>query len=574
MASEVVKIVRIDLLTESSKEEVLSGERVVEGGRFLTSRIVNEEVPPGCDPLGPFNKLIFAGGAFSGTTLTSTGRFSAGGKSPLTGGIKESNAGGTFADCLATLGLRALVLEGQPDDPDQLRIILVNSDGIAFLPAEEYRGVGINELFKVLRDRFGRDASIAAIGPGGERRLRAAGICCSEPEDMLGVRVAARGGLGAVMGSKGIKAVVVQGDSGHRRRPVRAEAFSAHLREFAELLRNAPSTGKSMPNYGTTPMVQFMNTMGGLPTNNFLAGRFEDAAGIGAERFTELLDKRGGAGRHGRRCMRICQVRCSNVFPGPDGEHVVSPLEYETLAMMGSNLGIGDLDTVARLNRICNDQGLDTIDVGVAIGVAMDCGVLPFGDEKAALGLMDEVIRGTPLGRVIGSGAAVTGAVLGAKRVPVVKNQAVSAYDPRVIKGTGVTYATSPQGGDHGAGLTVFMPIDHGKPEGQAEASRKQQITRAALDAVGICGFCGSALAGRYNLVTSLLEDYYDLELGEGYFDELGRRVIRMEKSFNTKAGFGPAHDRLPEFFASEGLAPTGQVFDVSDEDLDRTLEF
>ena len=248
-------------------------------------------------------------------------------------------------------------------------------------------------------------------------------------------------------------------------------------------------------------------------------------------------------------------------------------MEYETIGLMGSNLGLDNLDEIARLNWQANDLGLDTIDTGAALGVAAQAGLMRFGDAQGALALLDEARRNTPLGRVIGSGAGLCGKVLGVRRVPVVKNQAISAYDPRAIKGTGVTYATTPQGADHTAGLTIRARVDHLSPEGQAKLSRGTQLNMAGYDTLGACIFAGFGFAAVPGVIRDLLNARYGWQVDDGILQELGMETIRLEREFNRRAGFTAADDRLPEWMAEEALAPTGAVFDVPAADLDGVFD-
>ena len=311
------------------------------------------------------------------------------------------------------------------------------------------------------------------------------------------------------------------------------------------------------------------NSLGCLPTRNFSDGQFEGAETISGEYMREELLRRGGQSNPTHACMAGCIIRCSNVVGGEDGKEIVSPLEYETIGLMGSNLGIDNLDIIARMNYVVNDLGLDSIDVGAALGVAAEAGLMQFGDGERALELLAEIRQGTPLGRMLGSGAAVTGRVLGIRRVPVVKGQAISAYDPRAIKGTGVTYATTPQGADHTAGLTVRAKVDHTKPEGQAGLSRTAQLNNAGYDTLGVCVFAGFGFAATPESIRDLLNARYDLQVGTDILHVLGRKTIEIEREFNRRAGFTPADDRLPEWMTEEPLQPHNSVFDVPAEDLD-----
>jgi aldehyde:ferredoxin oxidoreductase len=217
---------------------------------------------------------------------------------------------------------------------------------------------------------------------------------------------------------------------------------------------------------------------------------------------------------------------------------------------------------------------LDSIDIGAALGVAVQAGYMSFGDTARALELIHEIRANLPLGRIIGSGAALAGKILGIRRVPVVKGQAISAYDPRAIKGTGVTYATSPQGADHTAGLTIRAKIDHLNPQGQMEVSRKAQINMAGYDTLGACIFAGFGFAAAPESIRDLLNARYGWQVDISILQDLGKQTLLLEREFNRRAGFTPADDRLPEWMTEEALPPTQAVFDVSTEDLDQVFNW
>lgn len=561
---------RIDVRTQTLSQEPVPSTWDHLGGRGLLARILLDEVDAGCDPLGPRNRLVFAPGLLVGHMLSSCDRISVGAKSPLTGGIKESNAGGSTGLALTHLGIKALILEDQPRTPGGW-ILHLSPNGAHFTPAGDLAGRGVYDAAPRLVERYGRKAAIALIGPGGELGLLSSGIQNLD-KDRVPSRINARGGLGAVMGSKGIKAIVIDASQGQRPPIADPIAFRKAQQEFNKALMAAEQT-QVYADYGTAAMTMMCNGFGGLPTRNFSAGEFEAAEALSGETLRELLLARGGESDTTHACMAGCTIRCSNVFGGADGKAIVSPIEYETIGLMGSNLGIADLDTVARLNYEVNDLGLDTIEIGAALGVAAEAGLWQFGDGVRAMELVTEIRQATPLGRILGNGAAVTGRVFGVRRVPVVKGQAISAYDPRAIKGTGVTYATSPQGADHTAGLTIRAKIDHRDPNGQAKVSRNTQVNMAGYDTLGACIFAGFGFAGSPLSIRDLLNARYGWETGEHILRELGRETILLEREFNRHAGFTAAHDRLPEWMTTEALPPYGPVFDVPEEELDRIFE-
>jgi aldehyde:ferredoxin oxidoreductase len=549
------------------------------GGRGLIPRILLDEVSPLCDPLGPFSKLLFTPGLLVGHMLSSCDRLSVGGKSPLTGGVKESNAGGTTALKLTHLGIKALIVEGAPVDAGWW-VVHLDQGGGRFEPADDPAwgsergliGLGVYEAAPRLLERYGSQVAIALIGPGGEMCLASAGVQNLD-KDREPSRIAARGGLGAVMGAKRIKAIVIDATGGEKPPIADPTLYRDAAKRYTEALLAHPQTA-AYADYGTAAMTMLCFSHGGLPTRNFSSGDFAGAEKISGEAMRELILARGGEGQTTHACMPGCVIRCSNCYAGSDGKKITSPVEYETIGLLGANLGIDDLDVIAHLNRQINDLGLDTIEVGAALGVAAEAGLMAFGDGQRALELLDEIRRGTPLGRVLGQGAVVAGKVFGVTRVPAVKGQAISAYDPRAIKGTGVTYATSPQGADHTCGLTIRAQVDHLAPQGQAELSLNAQINMAGYDTLGACLFGGFGFAAAPGAIRDLIKGQFGWDLGEAALQVLGRETLVLECAFNRAAGFTAADDRLPEWMTIEPLPPHGAVFDVPAEDLDGVFDW
>lgn len=561
-----MSVLRVNLQTGQIRYEETPEAWQRLGGRGLVARFLLDEVPARCDPMGAENKLIWAPGLLVGHMLSSCDRISVGGKSPLTGGIKEANAGGTTGLKMVWMGLSALIVEGDPAADYGWKILVVTSDGARLEDAGDLVGLGLKDTALRLTERFGKKIGISAIGQGGERRYYTAGITHIDKDRNL-TRISARGGLGAVMGSKRLKAIVFDCPQSNQPPLADKELFRDASRRYIARLKEHPQTSQIYTFYGTAAMVQLCGSLGGMPTRNFSAGSFEDAEKISGETIHDLNQSRGGEVSHA--CMPGCTIKCSNVYAGPDGEMLVTPLEYETIGLMGSNLGLNDPDVIARMNDIANDLGIDTIDVGAAIGVVAEAGWMTYGDGARALEIMDEVRRDTALGRIVAGGAALAGKILGVGRVPVVKGQAMSAYDPRAIKGTGVTYATSPQGGDHTAGLTVRAKVNHLDPDVQVELSRNAQYNTAGYDSLGACVMGSFGFALDPTIVPDLVNGRYGWGVGSGYLRELGRETILLEREFNRRAGFSAAEDRIPKWMQREALPPMNGVFDVPEEALD-----
>jgi aldehyde:ferredoxin oxidoreductase len=552
------------------------------GGRAMTTAIVSKEVPPLCHALGAENKLVIAPGLLSGTTAAMSGRISIGCKSPLTGTIKESNAGGQGAQVMARLGYAAIVVEGMPQG-DELYKILINKDGVKIVSGAELKQLGNYDLVDKLRAEYGEKVAIISIGPAGEHKMCAASIAVTDMEQRP-TRHAGRGGVGAVMGAKGIKAIILDDAGMAMRQPKDPDKFKAANQTFVAGLKKHPVTGEGLPAYGTNVLTNVLNEAGGYPTRNFSEGRFDTSAKISGETQAEVENQRGGKGSATHGCHKGCVIRCSGTFYDKNGNFLSKQPEYETVWAHGGNCGIDDLDAIAQMDRLDDDYGLDTIEMGATIGVAMEAGLAKFGDAEAAIKLLKEVGQATPLGRILGSGAAVTGKVFGVERVPVVKGQALPAYDPRAVQGIGVTYATSTMGADHTAGYAVATNIlgvggnvDPLKPEGQIELSRNLQIATAAVDATGMCLFIAFAVLDQpetFQALIDMLNAFYGLSLTADDVAALGKSILKNERDFNKAAGFTAEHDRLPRFFKIEKLAPHGVVFDVKDEELDTVFNW
>ena len=578
------KILRINMGADGGPEVKVEplGDYAGLGGRAMTSGIVSKEVPPLCHPLGEDNKLVIAPGMLSGSVAAMSGRISVGCKSPLTGGIKESNSGGQPSQMLGRLGYAAIVLEGKPQK-ETLYKVFINKDGVDIKEDSSLCMLGNYDLVDKMKAEYGEKVHCISIGPAGEMKMAAASVAFTDMEQRP-TRHAGRGGTGAVMGAKGVKVIVIDDAGCAARPPADPEKFKAANKEFVAGLRKHPVTGEGLPAYGTNVLTNVINEAGAYPTRNFATGQFEGASKISGETQAELENERGGEGSATHGCHRGCVIRCSGTFYDKNGRFLTKQPEYETVWAHGGNCGIDDLEAIAQIDRLDDDYGLDTIEMGATIAVAMEGGVAKFGDAEAAINLVKEVGKGTPLGRILGNGAAVTGKAYGVERVPVVKGQSMPAYDPRTVQGIGVTYATTTMGADHTAGYAVATNImkvggdvDPLKPEGQVALSRDLQITTAAVDSTGMCLFIAFAVMDQpetFQALLDLINGFAGANLTADDVAELGKSVLKNERDFNMQAGLSNKDDRLPDYFMKEELAPHNITFQVSEEELDQVHNY
>ncbi len=579
-------ILRINMTDRTYRVEDVPEAYKHLAGRGMTSSIVADEVPPLCHPLGPNNKLVFSPGLVTGTAAPTSARLSVGGKSPLTGGIKEANAGTSWARDLVVMQVKAIVVEGQPKEKGKFWGVNLTWDRAAgkpkleFFDATEYAGKDLYKVFPQVYERFGDKVSIAGCGAAGEHGYGNSGVVFND-ESKRPSRYAGRGGMGAVMGSKGLKFILVN-DDGAPGVPIADKTlFDQGRKKMTEALMKHDITKPkgALNSYGTAVLINILNEAGGLPTRNFSSGRFEGAAAIAGESIFEGNKQRLGKELYNHACSPGCIIQCSNTWHNADGTEKSSCVEYESDWALGANCGIDNLDDIAEMIKLCNAYGLDTIETGVTIGVAMEAGVIKFGDSKGAINLIHEMGKGTPMGRILGSGTGPAGKTLGVTRVPAVKGQGMPAYEPRAVKGIGITYATSTMGADHTAGYTIAPEIlgvmgkqDPLSPEGKAALSRAFQATTAFIDTSGHCLFIAFAILDIASGYEGMIDEANGV-LGTNWTAAdilaLGGSILKKERAFNEAAGINKAADRVPEFMKLEPLPPHNQIFDVPDSALD-----
>ena len=437
---------------------------------------------------------------------------------------------------------------------------------VEFFNATEYTGKDVYDIYPEMFEKFGPRVSVASMGVVSEMGYSNSGIVFNDMHKRPS-RYAGRGGLGAVLASKRMKFIILDAKGAPGIEMVDKALFDEGRKKLIEAIRSHPISKPKggLNSYGTAVLVNILNEAGGLPTRNFSAGRFEGAAKTSGEAIFETNKERMGKEIYNHACSPGCIIQCSNTYYNPDQSEATSCIEYESTWALGANLGVEDLDDIAVMNQLCNAYGLDTIETGVTLGVAMEAGVIPFGDSKGAIQLIHEMGKGSPLGRTLSGGTGVTGQIYGVKRVPAVKGQGMPAYEPRAVKGIGITYATTTMGADHTAGYTICPEIlgvsgklDPLSAEGKAALSRAFQATTAFIDSSGHCLFIAfpildiaSGFEGMIQECNGILGTDWDADAIVAY----GSQTLKVERAFNEAAGLSKESDRIPEFM-KQNLCP------------------
>ena len=545
------RLLYVNMTDQTTSYEAFPEEWKLLGGRGLSAKIMTKECDPTCDALGPDNVLVMAPGVLSGTTAPTSGRISIGGKSPLTGGIKEANAGGNPGQHLMKLGIRAVVVKGQPADSEARYGLRIDEGEVSIVDAGEYKGMWNYALCEKLLENEKKSASVISIGPAGERRLSGASVACTDQDqERRPARHAARGGLGAVMGSKGLKWVLVDPGKAKTRQAADSKSFNGLNKKYSKDYLDGPQ----MFQHGTSSVVPLANMLNTFVYKNRTEGQSPDVETLDGARIVESFETRGG-GMHN--CMTGCIVKCSNIVHDADGNYKTSALEFETLTLLGGSCAIKTFDEVAELDRLCDEVGLDTIETGAAIAILMDSGGMEWGDSAGAIALLKEIAEGTDRGKMIGNGAVATGKKTGHKRVPHGRGQAIPAWDPRPLKATGVTYAAGPMGADHTAGLVV----NPGLTEDQlAQASQECQLVNMVCDSSGFCQFISPTLDD----IRSYYGILYGIEVSREEIANQGWECMQDEWNFNTAAGWKDEDNGLSDCLVEEGIGPDNAMkFDV-----------
>ncbi|UNC91007.1 aldehyde ferredoxin oxidoreductase family protein [Candidatus Contubernalis alkaliaceticus] len=542
------KVLRVNLSKGSIVKEDLPMDKAKAflGGRGLGAKMLSEEIAVGIDPLSEENKVFFITGPLTGTAAVASGRYMVVTKSPLNNVIASSNSGGYWGAELKFAGYDMIIVEGKSETPVYLYI---NDDKVEIRPADNYWGMTSIAVDKGLKEEVGDPkARVLNIGPAGENLSPIAAVLNDK------WRAAGRSGVGAVLGSKKLKAIVVRGSG--KAEVAQPDKFKEVVRENMKKIKENGVTGQGLPAYGTAVLVNIINENGVFPTNNFQFGVFPGAEETSGETLAEkYLKKKDACYRCPIACGRYCEV---------DGVGGGGP-EYETIWAMGADCGISDLKEIIRANRVCNEMGMDTISAGATIAAAMelfekgyikpeevDGPQLKFGNADAIVKWLEKMGRAEGLGAKLAQGSARLCEMYGAPELSMsVKKLELPAYDPRGIMGHGLQYATANRGGCHVRGYMISPEIlgspeklDRFALEGKAQWTKIFQDLTAVIDSLGLCLFTSFAMGAQD------YADMYNAAAGENLSAEdllaCGERIYNLERLFNLQEGYTAKDDTLP----------------------------
>ena len=553
------KIARINLSTGEIKVEKLDLDMAHKfiGGRGLGTKILYDEGVATVDPLSPENKLIYITGPMTGANAPSTGRYMVVTKSPLTGMIACSNSGGIWGAKLKYAGWDAIIVEGEAP---KWTYINIEDDKIELLDAQEYLGMMSEAMDTALKEKHGAEASVLNIGPAGEKKVLMAAIMNDKD------RAAGRSGVGAVMGSKKLKAIVVKASRRNLDNIADVDALKAATKRAMDVLMANPVTSSGLRQLGTAILVNIINNVGSLPTRNWQESYFENAEDISGEALAEKYLVKAGA------CYR-CPIACGRII-NVNG-HITGGPEYEPLWAYGANCGNNDLNVIDECNMLCNEYGLDAISVPCTIAAAMelyqrgaikeeDCAGVPleWGSTKALVEWTKRIGNPeTELDWLMSSGSARLCEHYGMPEISMsVKKQEMPAYDARGIQGIGITYATSNRGGCHVRGYMISpevlglpQQLDRTATDDKAVWAKTFQDLTAVIDSMGHCLFTSFAMGAQE--YTDLLNAATGTNHSVEEVLEIGDRIYNIERMFNKAAGMKPEDDRLPKRLLEEPIA-------------------
>ena len=552
------KIARINLTTGEIKTEPLDLDMAHKfiGGRGLGTKILYDEGAATVDPLSPENKLVYITGPMTGSATPSSGRYMVVTKSPLTGMIACANSGGIWGAKLKFAGWDALIVEGKAPEWTYINI---EDDKIELLDAREYLGVMSEEMDEKLKAKYGEQASVLSIGPAGENQVLLASIMNDKD------RAAGRSGVGAVMGSKNLKAIVVKANRRQLDNIADVDALKEATKRSLKILADNGVTGQGLRSYGTAVLVNIINNIGSFPTKNWQESYYPNADAISGETLAEKYLVKAGA------CYR-CPIACGRII-SHDGKTVGGP-EYEPLWAYGGDVGNDDLHVIDECNRLCNEYGLDAIGVPCTIAAAMElyqrgyikedeCGGVPltWGSTEALIEWTKRMgAPKTRLERLMSSGSARLCEAYGHPEYSMsVKKQEIPAYDARGIQGIGINYATANCGAAHVRGYMISPEVlglpeqlDRTVTEGKAGWTKIFQDLTAVIDSMGNCLFTSFALgAPEYaDMLNAATGTTWSVE----QLLEIGDRIYNIERMFNKAAGMKPEDDRLPKRLLTEPI--------------------
>ena len=590
------KLLRVNLTTGTVKSEPLNMDwaRQYIGSRGLGTKYLTSEIDPKVDPLSTENKIIWATGPLTGTMASTGGRYTVITKGPLTGAIACSNSGGYWGAELKMAGWDMVIFEGKSPKPVYLYI---NDDTAELRDAADIWGKSVWEteahLKTTLQDPLVR---VSSIGKAGENQVLFAAVV----NDLH--RAAGRSGVGAVMGSKNLKAIAVRGTKGvgNIRDP---KAFMAETFARKKILHEHPVTGQGLPTFGTQVLMNVINEVGALPTRNHRDVQFEGAKDISAEAMATPRKTDGKKHLVTNQACFGCTIACGRISKIDETHFTVQTkpqywgasggLEYEAAWALGAANGVNDLEALQYVNLLCNEEGIDPISFGATVGLVMELyemGVLtkeqigieaPFGSAKALAFLAEETVNGRGFGKEIGQGSKRLAAKYGHPDLSMSsKGQEFPAYDGRAIQGIGLAYATSNRGGCHLRGYTIASEVlgipvktEPTATEGKPELVKAFQDATAAFDSAGVCVFTTFAwsLPDLAPQLAAACDEGYTVEEVE----KIGERIWNMEREFNNAAGFTKADDSLPKRLKTEAAKSGGSIGTVSklDEMLPKYYE-
>ena len=544
------KILDIDLTSGSIETVPLDPEmaRLFLGGRGLGARLLWDLVGPEVKPLDPENALIFTTGPITASSSQTSNRFNVSTKSPLTDTILHANSGGWWGMQFKRTGYDALIVRGKSETPV---MISITAAGISIDDASHLWGKTVFETTEALGQNNNK-RNVLCIGPAGENLVRIAAIMNDKE------RALARGGAGAVMGSKNLKAIVVEGKE--KNTPVDKDQFKFMLYETGKLIKASPLTSQALPEFGTTVVMNVVNEIGALPTRNFQQSQFEDAHKISGEAITDTILVKNQA------CW-ACPITCTRITKTKSGKEGEGP-EFESAWAFGAQCGVGDLDAITEANFLCNDMGIDTISMGNTIGCAMEMAEkgfiendLRFGDASKFLELISDTAHRRGFGDELAEGSYRLAEKHGAPELSMtVKKLELPAYDPRGMQGQGLVYATSNRGACHETGnmlgpevLALPRLIDRFATQGKAGIVSVHQNSAAVIDSLVYCKFANMAVAEEFfartlTAVTGQLFTADDLM-------RTGERVWNLERLYNLREGFTSADDTLPTRLLNDPVA-------------------